>query len=194
MPNEKEWVDSFIPDLRKKLQIASIKNAEVRVESGHKLPYAFEVLEYASLEPSKQNINQYETDVLIFDQYEKDLWVPRVVVECKLRITTHDVLTYSSKSATHKNVHPYLRYGILIGNQKNTALPWRLVRHGANFDFMASWEDYEANDDEWHDLMDVLVEEVKASRKLQAMLKSKGPKPGKKYSIIHRPLKFKGKA
>lgn len=193
MPNEKEWVNSFIPELRKKLQAASLKNADVKVEVGRKLPYAFEVLEYESSEPAERSVNRYETDVLIYDQYDKDRWVPRVIIECKLRITTHDALTYSAKSATHKNVHPYLRYGILIGNQQNSPLPWRLIRHGANFDFMACWEDYEATDDECHKLVGVLVDEIKASRRLQKMLENKGAKSGTKYSIIHRPLKFYAK-
>jgi hypothetical protein len=62
-------------------------------------------------------------------------WVPRVVVEFKLgSVTTHDALTYLAKAATHKNVHPYLRYGIIIGGLDGP-VPKRLVRHGHSFVF-----------------------------------------------------------
>ncbi len=40
-------------------------------------------------------------------------------------ITTHDVITYSHKAATHRQVHPYLRYGILWV-EENNILPGRL--------------------------------------------------------------------
>ena len=165
MPSEKEWVNSFISELQARMQTVALKESTVRVEAGRKLPYAFEVQDYRSSEPDEQNINRYETDVLIFDQFNEDKWVPRIVIECKQSsITTHDALTYSTKAATHKNVHPYLRYGILLGNCEHHPLPPRLVRHGANFDFMASWVGYDATDDEWQELMGVLVDEVKASR------------------------------
>jgi len=70
-------------------------------------------------------------------------------------------------------------------------LPGRLIRHGLNFDFMASWVDYEPTNDEWQDLMGVLVEEVKASRLLQGMLTQSRSKSRKHFSLIHRPLNFK---
>ncbi|HXN85748.1 MAG TPA: hypothetical protein VN867_06730, partial [Candidatus Binataceae bacterium] len=45
--------------------------------------------------------------------------VPLVVVELKCGsnsgYTTHDVLTYSAKAARHKELYPYLRYGMAIG-------------------------------------------------------------------------------
>jgi len=195
MPGEKEWVNSFISELQERMQTVALKESTVRVEAGCKLPYAFEVQDYRSSEPDEQSISRYETDVLIFDQFNEDKWVPRVVIECKRRsVTTHDALTYSTKAATHKNVHPYLRYGILLGNRRHYPLPARLIRHGANFDFMASWVGYEPTDDEWQDLMSVLVDEVKASRLLQNMLTSGHSKARTHYSIIHRPLKFKRKS
>jgi hypothetical protein len=41
----------------------------------------------------------------------------RVIVEGKTKgATTHDALTYSDNAATHTRVHPYLRYGMLVGS------------------------------------------------------------------------------
>ena len=45
-------------------------------------------------------------------------------------VTTHDALTYSTKAATHKHVHPYLRYGFLAGGIQT--IPGRLIKHGAS--------------------------------------------------------------
>ena len=71
-------------------------------------------------------------------------WVPRVVVEFKLGFTTHDALTYSAKAATHKNIHPYLRYGVVIARGKaREAISSKMMRHGHNFDFMLILESAE---------------------------------------------------
>jgi hypothetical protein len=72
---------------------------------------------------------------------------PRVV-ECKQGVTTHDALTSSTKAATHKQVHPYLRYGCRLGGYE-TALPDRLIRHMAHFDFMLFWESQQPSKREW---------------------------------------------
>lgn len=98
-------------------------------------------------------------------------------------------ITYSTKAVTHKNVHPYLRYGILIGRREHYPLPGRLIRHGANFDFMASWTGTDPTDDEWQALMNVLVDEVRASRKLEEILTNSRSAGRARYTIVHKPLK-----
>lgn len=105
-------------------------------------------------------------------------------------ITTHDALTYSGKAATHKQVHPYLRYGILVGSY-GAVLPSRLIRHGAHFDFMAVWEDADPNSAEWELLVDVLTDEVRSSRLLQSLL-AKGARDKRSFRLLHRPLKLRG--
>lgn len=50
---------------------------------------------------------KYETDIPVFDRFAEGSWIPRVVIECKLKdITTHDAITYGAKAATHRAVHP----------------------------------------------------------------------------------------
>ena len=187
---EREWVDSFIPALGERLKVVALKGSTLAVEAGKKLPYAFDVLEYNGAEPSKRNINRYETDILVYDLNADEKWIPRVIIECKLgSVTTHDAITYSAKSVTHKNVHPYLRYGILIGRREHHPLPARLIRHGVNFDFMASWAGTEPSDHEWQSLMEVLVDEVKASRRLQEILTNSRSASRTRYTMVHKPLK-----
>jgi hypothetical protein len=105
--------------------------------------------------------------------------------------TTHDALTYSTKASTHKHVHPYLRYGTLIG-AFDDALPGRLIRHGVYFDFMMVWSDEEATDEEWSDLTGLLAEEVRASRTLQALLTESRIRGRKRFRLLHRPLRLSG--
>ncbi|GAI54911.1 unnamed protein product, partial [marine sediment metagenome] len=70
------------------------------------------------------------------EKLEKDTIDLIKKIEGKINsVTTHGAITYSQKASTHKNVHPYLRYGILLGNRKHYPLPGRLFRHGAYFDF-----------------------------------------------------------
>ena len=108
-------------------------------------------------------------------------WIPRVVIECKIdAVTTHDALTYSAKAATHKHVHPYLRYGILIGEMH--CVPSRLVHHGTQFDFMAAWAGDKPASGELKAFIDVLREEVRASRLLEQLMKTH------KFKLLHRPF------
>ena len=156
----------------------------------YRLPYAYEVTSYKDDQPEGRRAARYQTDLLVYDEVGGgEHWVPRVVVECKVKgVTTHDALTYSGKAATHKQVHPYLRYGMLVGRY-GAAVPARLVRHGAFFDFMAVWEDADAGKAEWEDLLDVLTQEVRASRQLQELLAGARRKP---FRLLHRPLVLKG--
>src|SRR4051794_17779487 len=95
-----------------------------------------------------------------------------------------DALTYSGKAATHKHVHPYLRYGILVGSYGGAVLPSRLVRHAAYFDFMGVWRDADPSDGEWRTFLDVISAEVVAWRELHRLLAG----PRKVFHMLHRRL------
>ncbi len=62
---------------------------------------------------------------------------------------------------THKNVTPYIRYGIMLGNRKHYPLPGRLFRHGTNFDFMISFKDFILSEDERIAFIDLIQKELK---------------------------------
>ena len=126
------------------------------------------MLWYNKSEPGYSKVSSYQTDILVSQILTEKQWVPRIVIECKLNsVSTHDAITYSIKASTHKNVHPYLRYGILSAIEKDYPLPGRLMRHGAPFEFMVSWKGYKAGPDEWNVLIKLLVKEVKAFRDLK---------------------------
>jgi hypothetical protein len=130
---------------------------------------------------------RYQTDVLIIERTTTDVWKPRVVIEGKIdSVTTHDAITYSEKAFAHKRVHPYLRYGILLGHRKHYPLPGRLFRHGLYFDFMVSWVSYEPTPTEGKDFFALLLEQVEASRHLEEMLYQSRRAHRKRYVVLHK--------
>ena len=57
-----------------------------------------------------------------------------VVIETKYGgFSTHDVLTYSTKALKHKEVYPYIRYGLLVGGINK--IQGRFFTHNVGFDF-----------------------------------------------------------
>ncbi len=191
MASEAEWVKSLQPRLSTALTVSNDNQWSVRIDIGKKLAYAYEILQYNSTGPHVRSA-EYETDLLIYDSQENGDWIPRVVLECKKgAVTTHDALTYSAKAETHKRVHPYLRYGILVGDF-DTAIPGRLIRHGIYFDFMMVWLSSEPTEAEWQDFIKVIQEEIQASRAMQSLLTESRLRGRTRYRLLHRPLRLKG--
>jgi hypothetical protein len=75
----------------------------------------------------------FQTDLCVFEMVEPNVRLPRVVVEFKTGFSTHDVITYSTKARRHKQVYPYLRYGLVV--EKLAAMPRRFFVHNEAMDF-----------------------------------------------------------
>jgi hypothetical protein len=94
-----------------------------------------------------------------------------VVLECKLDdVTPNDTFTYSVRATSHKQAHPYLRYGILVGSSRECSghvSPFSYTNH---FDFMVRWADERATQAEWESFLAILEEEIQVSRKIQDIL------------------------
>jgi len=190
MPSEREWVKDFTKKLDAALK--SMRSAEVRAADGKRLAYACEVHKYSSDDIPDVHTSKYETDILIADHFPDGSWIPRVVIECKLEdITTHDALTYSAKAATHRAVHPYLRYGFLAGARRNFGIPPRLVRHGEDFDFMLTWRGLRASPAEWKAFVATVKREVKTSRSLQDILQENRSHARPKYDQIQSTVRLR---
>jgi len=157
-----------------------------------KIPYSFEILNYLNDKPEGKNIIKYETDLLVFQKIDNEKWKPRIIIGGKINsVTTHDAITYSQKASTHKNVHHYLRYGILLGNRKHYPLPGRLFRHGAYFDFMLSWRAFEPTEDEWKDFIKIINSEIVYSMQLEEILFHSRSKNRKRYTFLQKRLYLK---
>lgn len=178
---ETEWAKELAVKLDSEI-------GDFRVEAGKKLVYANEIIEVRS-DANLYNEMGYETDILIFEEMENEAWKPRVVIETKIdSVTTHDSITYSQKAASHKYVHPYLRYGIFLGHRGHNPLPGRLFRHGAHFDFMISWKGFEPEEYEWTELLRIVNAEIAASKQLEEMIFASRKKNRRRYFVVHKPL------
>jgi hypothetical protein len=182
---EKEWVQLIA--VRISASCLSHSSAlNVRVDT--RLPYGYEIIEYHETPVGKSVA--FATDLLITESTENgSRWKPRVVLESKINsINTHDSITYSQKAALHKSVHPYLRYGVVLGNRREYPLPGRLYRHGAFFDFMISFVSFEPTEAEMVRFTNLIHEEIEASRKLEKIIYESRKKDRKRYTLLHRKL------
>ena len=185
---EKEWTERMAHCLQDALSETPYKTCLIEV--GRKIPYGFEIRSYENDGP-KPNVNQYETDLVIIDCESEQSWKPRVIVEAKKRsVTTHDAITYSQKALSHKTVHPYLRYGIMLGDRKHYPLPGRLYRHGAHFDFMISFVGSSPNKAEIDTFGEIIRAEIDASRKLEKIIYESRQRDRDHYTILHKKLRL----
>ncbi len=108
----------------------------------------------------------FQTDLSVFETVAANVALPRVVIEFKPGLTTHDILTYSTKARRHKQIYPYLRYGILAARERcvsgkffthNEALDFCLATQGMSRGALRAL------------LKSVVRKEVAASRRLEAM-------------------------
>ncbi len=189
---ENEWTKSICVRLNEELQSKSLFAETLR-----DLPYSQEILHY------KKNCEgdtwtamymdpiSFETDLVIYEEAEAVV-KPRVVIEAKIQsVTTHDAITYSYKAEKHKNITPYLRYGIMLGDRGKYPLPGRLFRHGTNFDFMFSFSGTEPTQDEWKSFMELIFNEVDYSRIMEKMLHENRKKDRKHYYMLEKQLVLK---
>ena len=191
MTNEKEWIRAVADRIRTEGQLEELDGIPVRVGTGAKLPYTYEVLDLEANGASKNRAIDYQTDLLLYDQLDDGWWAPRVVIKCILgQVTSHNALAFSARAARHKHVHYYLRYGVLIGSKNLFSVASeRIFRHGDSFDFVARWSDGNANEAEWALFAEILREEVQRSRAIQELFSTN--QDSTKYSIVHRQLSFK---
>ena len=129
--NEKE----FTKQLLRKLQ-EGLKNKGVKVQEKSNLIYKISIDENLSFVPNKPHKPKrgdyaFQTDLLIV---KKGNNTPLVVIEIKYNgFSTHDILTYSAKAQKHKEIYPYLRYGLVVG--KSDKIHNRFFTHNTGFDF-----------------------------------------------------------
>jgi len=129
-----------------------------------------EVMQPAQVKKPRRGSSAFETDLCVFEEVAEGVHIPRVVIEFKTGITTHDILTYSAKAERHKRIYPYLRYGMLASGEK--AIPSRAFTHNESLDFFFAVQDL--NMDQFSaEFTSLLAAEVQASRLLQAITYSK---------------------
>jgi len=164
---ESEWADEICARLGD-----ALPKDKLNVACKYPVSYRGDIRKYDHDDKPVACFDTYQTDILISELLgSQGDWIPRVVIECKLgSVTTHDALTYSAKAETHKHLHKYLRYGMLVGNWGDQSVPWRLFQHGSHFDFMLVWSGTQATAAEWETTMDLMQKEIEASSEIEAIL------------------------
>ena len=181
---ENEWTSSI-----KALLYDADIGENIYFDTLNKVPYAQEIISYdLDFNQNKPSKMAFETDLLVYEK--ADVIKPRIIIEAKVNnITTHDAITYSYKAQSHKNVTPYIRYGIMLGNMKNRSLPGRLFRHGTNFDFMISFKGYVLDGKEKEAFVALIKKEIEYSRRMEAMIYESRIKDRKEYFLLQKELR-----
>ena len=186
---EAEWVDLMARRARSSPMFTS---GRLEIKTGLRLAYGYEISAYGEGDEPVTVRTSFETDFAVIEHESEGSWRPRVIVEAKIKsVSTHDAITYSSKANAHRSVHPYLRYGVMLGKRGNFPLPGRLYRHGAQFDFMISFRAFRPSEVEMQQFMNLLRSEVQASRTLEKILFESRRKERDRYTVLHRKLEVR---
>ena len=151
---------------------ATLLKPPLSIDRGQPLLYelkvsdTLEVMQPTQIKSPKRGSSAFETDLCVFEEVVPGTRIPRVVIEFKTSITTHDVLTYSAKAERHKRIYPYLRYGMLASSEK--AVPGRVFNHNEALDFFFAVAGLSESDFETQ-FASLLQAEIQASRLLQAI-------------------------
>ena len=181
---ENDWTKS-ICELLQKQDLGD----NIYIDVLKKIPYAFEISSFnRDWEVESENFREtsFETDMVIYEKYN-DRIVPRVIIESKVgTVSTHDAITYSHKAMYHKNVIPFVRYGIMLGARETYPLPGRLFRHGTNFDFLFSFVDYLPSKKEVSTFVEMVKKEITYSRQFEEILTNSRSRNRKRYYMLQK--------
>lgn len=126
----------------------------------------------------------FETDLCVINDKE----FPRVVLEFKTRITTHDILIYSAKAKKHKLIYPSLRYGLVIENESK--IHPRFFTHNESLDFCVAVGDARNNEEKLVRLFKELIEEEICASNFLLDTITNGKREVRSYSMraVTKPL------
>lgn len=181
---ENDWTKS-ICELLQKQELGE----NIYIDVLKKIPYALEISSFNEdweIEAQKFSGASFETDMVVYEKANGKI-IPRVIIEAKVKkVSTHDAITYSQKAMYHKNVIPFVRYGIMLGARKTYPLPGRLFRHGTNFDFIFSFVDYSPSDLEVDKFVEMVKKEITYSRQIEEILSNSRSPNRKRYYMLQK--------
>lgn len=145
------------------------------VEKSANLLYKLFIDAQGELQPAnfanpKRGQLAFQTDILI-----KNAKVPLVVIEIKYGgFSTHDILTYSAKALRHKEVYPYVRYGLVVGGANK--IDRKFFTHNSGFDFAIAISNEQYN---FEELVNLIKEQLHVAECMLDVLK--GNRKVRKY-------------
>jgi len=132
----------------------------------------------------KRGNSAFQVDLCIFQNSKNNTLIPRIAIEFKTKITTHDILTYSSKAGKHKNIYPFLRYGMIASDIEN--IPGRFFIHNDHIDFMIAAKAYKGESKLLDFVKELIDEELNISYTLENIHFK-----NKKYDYYRKDIVFK---
>ncbi len=185
--SETQWVAGLVKLISDHLGMVYATGEPLVVEADFNLAAGYQILDY-SKKSARHTVLFHKADLLVYEQHNAR-WTPRVAMECKYgELSSKEALAYNARAEQFKSVHPYLRYGLLIGGFDGLSLPVRVLKHGANFDFIVAWEGPEPKGVTRERLGAIIVAEVDASRVLTSLVLKSGVAAMGPVRMIHRPL------
>jgi hypothetical protein len=161
---EEQFTNMLKQELEQSLKGLSEKYT---VTSGESLVYKFLIDADGQLQPKnfkepKRGQLAFQTDIMI-----KKENIPLVVIETKYGgFSTHDVLTYSAKASKHKEIYPYLRYGLVVGEVQE--IHKRFFTHNAGFDFAIA-----TKEENLHEVSEIVKKQLETAELLLSVLRDK---------------------
>jgi len=150
-----------------KLAAEKVTGNNLKIKTKANLLYELFLDKYLKVSPNNpqqpaRGNSAFQTDLCVFEELDGILY-PRIVIEFKTTITTHDILTYSAKAGKHKTIYPSLRYGLLASEIDK--IPNKFFIHNENIDFFIAAKKYK--DDQIYKFAKELIEkEIAISQKL----------------------------
>ena len=174
---------SFRENIKEKIE----KNLDIdkyAVKSNKNLLYKVTVNKNFEFEPNdpknpKRGNYAFQTDLLIT---KNDNYLPLVVIETKYGgFSTHDILTYSTKALKHKEVFPFIRYGLLVGGTDK--ITNKFFIHNVGFDFAFALNDISSSSDVAK-LIQIIREQLKNAELILDIFKDKNQTKSFNSTII----------
>lgn len=148
---------------------SGIFNGKLVVKKGANLFYELTLnrelkLSVVDTQNPKRGSSAFQTDICVFEKINETEF-PRIVIEFKTNITSHDIITYSSKAGKHKKIYPGLRYGLLAS--EIDIIPDRFFIHNENLDFFIAAGQYKKPELLNKMVKDLIENEVTTARTLE---------------------------
>jgi len=146
--------------------------------------------------------NAFRTDIALFyssqedkekknreKEYNGEVYLVIIEVKGSGSITTHDILDYSSKAKRHKNIYPWLRYGMVWSSPEKRSVPKKFYMNNESLDFAFNFE--ESVNNNFQDFYEnILRKQIIISLKLHEILNGKTGTP---YFSSNVDFGYKGK-
>jgi len=137
--------EELIEEIREKINIQIHDDGNIEVREHEPIL----IKPKSQKERPSRHVNSLQVDLGLFDKRLQSEWMEGpiclIIIEVKgsKSISTHDVLIYSSKARKHKNLFPWLRYGMVWSSppEKENGIPRRFFMNNENLDFAYNFEE-----------------------------------------------------